>query len=557
VRKIISILVTLGIVLGLTLVAAPAAAQVDCPADCTPIYIDDIITVGPPDFCAGMKSDYQLGDAWLLFPFGATILLPVSLVAGADWLSVDFPADTDLSDVGFGDVWVWSTWAGAWGMATEIVIIDQHLEFRVPAAFLPVLPQFDVITIEVYDVTNPTVPGDYCLYVDYKFDCCDPVQFDCVEYTVVPAIKEYGFHFDFGKTFGGIAEDFIPPFKACGQEEYGFYEPGIGWLDIFDLILRDENLGCLPPCGNATMWFVLEECEPGGDVWFVWDQLGVDWWYFLDETVVGIEWPLPDVDLTVWPPPDVEWECKLHFSIPGEYKICFYLECPAVYCGAGSQMIAIGCLPVKVYQWKDPFKIELDPKWNLISLPLFPFNTEITSVLASMDRPDQLMSVWYFDQCDDPDPQVGKWYTDPGDGTGDLDDIEAGKSYWFRMRHPGDLGYDPGAFPVSLWVFGHHAPMPPADPMAVFDVCEGFNMVGYKAPWDYIPGPDLTPQQEWDDLYLWNWLDLFGGPEYGVIYSWDSTVQDWLWSYPYNELMTPGVGYWIPFSHDGEIYPKP
>jgi len=70
-------------------------------------------------------------------------------------------------------------------------------------------------------------------------------------------------------------------------------------------------------------------------------------------------------------------------------------------------------------------------------------------------------------------------------------------------------------------------------------------------------GRDLTPQQEWDDLYLWNWLDLFGGPEYGVIYSWDSTVQDWLWSYPYNELMTPGVGYWIPFSHDGEIYPKP
>ena len=93
--------------------------------------------------------------------------------------------------------------------------------------------------------------------------------------------------------------------------------------------------------------------------------------------------------------------------------------------------------------------------------------------------------------------------------------------------------------------------MPPADPMAVFDVCEGFNMVGFKPPW--VAG---WPVGEWDDLYLWNWIDLFGF-HYGVIYSWNAATQDWLWNYPTWEWMMPGVGYWIAFDGDGKIYPKP
>jgi hypothetical protein len=203
-----------------------------------------------------------------------------------------------------------------------------------------------------------------------------------------------------------------------------------------------------------------------------------------------------------------------------------------------------------VYQWKDASYIELCPKWNLISLPLYPFSTDIADVLAPLARPDQLMSVWYFDQCADPDPDVGTWHVYPGD----LDTMVAVNAYWMRTCHPGDPGYDPAAFPLILWVWGNHAPMPPADPMGSFDVCEGWNMVGFKPPWSGVP---LVPQQEWDDLYLWNfWDTMLTSPDYGTIYEWDATVQDWIWYYPMGCLMDPGEGYWIPFSRDGEIYPK-
>jgi hypothetical protein len=489
------------------------------------------------------------------------ITLPVTLAAGTDTLSVDFPSDTDLSSVTVADVWVWSNFWGFWAQPAAITVDNQHLEFIVPIAFWPSLPAGDFIEIDVDQVVNPTVPGDYCLYVDYMIGspagCCDHVVFDCVEYTVIPFYSTIDLVFDFGPTYPDIAEGFVPPFKACGQENYG-YLVGADWFTEFDLWVLESPLGCQPPCNTGTFWFVLEACQAGGTVTLDWNNLALPQGigpttFTLTEADVGDKQAIGAIDLTILP---YAFNNGIHFSIPGDYQICWYLECPAVGCPtcAGPTIVAEECMDAVVYQWKDAFKIEVEPKWNLISLPLFPFDTAITSVLASMDRPDQLMSVWYFDQCTDPDPAAGTWYTDPGDGTGNLDTIEAGKAYWFRMLHPGDAGYDPAAFPVSMWVWGTHSPMPPADPTPVFDVCEGFNMIGFKAPWVGLP---LLPTTEWDDLYLWNWLDLFAMAEYGVIYSWDNIAQDWLWNYPYFELMAPGVGYWIPFDHDGQIYPKP
>ena len=173
--------------------------------------------------------------------------------------------------------------------------------------------------------------------------------------------------------------------------------------------------------------------------------------------------------------------------------------------------------------------------WNLISLPIMPFDTSIESVLAPLTFPYDLISVWYYDCCQD------EWLV-YGTGYGSfktLKTMEDGKAYWVRMRYPEEQHLDPsisGTYPYTLWVFGTKAPMPPGLPSS-YDVCEGWNMVGFRsieemAPEDYLA--DFSPS------------------EYGAIYGWDPYLQDWITN---PGKLAPGYGYWIPFSVAGAIHP--
>jgi hypothetical protein len=566
VKKIMSILLALGVILGLTLAAAPVAADevmdgVECPTDCSGFPVID--GLGPPDFCASGVSDYIIGDSFLL---GTGITLPVTLIVGTDSLSVTFPPGTDLSDVGANDIWVWDDWSG-WGAfvtdPTDITITDNYLEFVIPVALWSNLRADEEIDIWVFDVINPPTAGDYCLFVDYKLACCEPVVFDCVEYTVAPAKSTVDFVFDFGTTYLDIAEGFIPPFKACGQDGYGTDTAGVGWVTNFDIILRADPVGCNPPCAVPTaFWFEVTKC-PAGEVIYldIPGAVGTPW--TLDEDNVTDE---DKFDLMAvwpgWPPPDQAIPAAIHFSSPGDYEITFYIKCPAD-CGVG-ELIIDEPLPATAYQYKDAWKCQFEPKWNLWSLPLYPFDTDIDSIFAAMDRPDQLMSVWYFSQCADPDPNEGVWDSeayDAADGTftpGDMK-IQAGKAYWVRMLHPGDADYDAAAFPVSLWVWGTHAimPEPPGIDPGYFNVCEGWNMVGFKPEWDLTASPD-APLPELDSAYLWNFnkgtvVDV----NYGLIYQWVTGIPgDWATHLPGTLSMQPCEGYWIPFDGDLQIYPK-
>ena len=168
--------------------------------------------------------------------------------------------------------------------------------------------------------------------------------------------------------------------------------------------------------------------------------------------------------------------------------------------------------------------------WNLISLSVVPFDTSIESVLAPLAFPYDLISVWYYDCCTD------TWHVWPG---GDLTTMEAGKAYWVRMRYPDDQDPDPtmsGTYPYTLWVFGTKAPMPPDLPSA-YDVCTGWNMVGFRSV------EEMAPE---------DYLGDFSPSEYGAIYGWDSYIQDWVTN---PDKLVPGHGYWIPFSVAGVIYP--
>jgi len=540
VKKILSILLALGVILGLTLGAVPVAAQppCTCPAGMGTFDIVDGLLPSPPDFCAGMLSDYDLG---LVTGFTLT----TTLIGGTDSISVDFPAGTDLSGVVFTGVLIDST---VLDNAASLVISGTHLEAKIPAS-LGILAGDGVTphSIQVDSVVNPPA-GTYCLYVDYKLACCAPVQFACATYTVVPATKVVDFHFDFSPAYPFIAEDYIPAFLAGGAPT------------PFNLKLRDENGGCNNPCTSpSAFWFEVTKCPVGETITFLAPDAVV---YPLTnaDVVAGTKYSLMAAPFA-WPPPDSTWACAIDFSSPGDYEICFYLQCAAVPCGAGPTVVADECLSATAYQFMDAWYIDLEPKWNLISVPLFPYDTSIENVLGSMTNIDQLVSAWYFGQCEDPDPNEGVWHSEAYDATamtftGDVDNIVAGKAYWIRMLHTGETGYDATHWPNTIWVFGTHAIMP--DPtgmdMGYFDVCEGWNMVGFKPEW-----PAGAPVGEFDNTYLWNFnTGAMDTIHYGLIYEWNPAPLpgDWTTYTPTTCPMLPGLGYWIPFDGDGEIYPK-
>jgi len=170
--------------------------------------------------------------------------------------------------------------------------------------------------------------------------------------------------------------------------------------------------------------------------------------------------------------------------------------------------------------------------WNLISLPIAPFDTSIESVLAPLAYPYDLVSVWHYDRCKD------EWLV-YGEGHTSLRTIEDGKAYWVRMRYPEEQHPDPavsGTYPYTLWVFGTTSPMPPGLPSA-YDVCVGWNMVGFRSV------AEMAPHE---------YLSSFGSSDYGAIYGWDSYRQHWI-TRP--DRLVPGRGYWIPFSVAGKVHP--
>ena len=176
--------------------------------------------------------------------------------------------------------------------------------------------------------------------------------------------------------------------------------------------------------------------------------------------------------------------------------------------------------------------VSLTGGWNLISLPIVPFDTSIESVLAPLTFPYDLISVWYYDCCEDEWLVYGNGYTS-------LETMEDGKAYWIRMRYPDEQDPDPtvsGTYPYTLWVFGTKAPMPPDSPSA-YDVCQGWNMVGFRSV------EDMAPQ---------DYLGAFSSSEYGAIYGWDPYLEDWIRN---PDKLVPGYGYWIPFSVAGTINP--
>lgn len=512
-RKILSILIALGLVLGLSMMAVPVGAQ---PPPCA------TVTATVPPFCAGGGDEFTI-----------ITTSPVTLLAVNDKLSVEFGAGTTFGAFLAGDITVNAVNVDV----TKVEKTGSKLVFPIPVGVAPL----GVITIVIDKVVNPAVPGVYDLKLNYKLSCCEPVVFCTVEYTVVPATSTYGLFWDSSMTYNGIALGFVPPFKACGQDTYPgiLIDPG-KWANYVNFILMPTLVGCAGPCAtHVDLTLNVTAAPAGANVTLSFN--GTKYY-----PVVGTAFTVGNTTLGFNTTLNVS--AAIHFDTVGDYQICLEAFCPpgspscTTGCDPTGYAVAEECWDIAVYQWKDAVKIPLFRKWNLISLPLVPLVVDqpIADQLAALPNASTLIKgVYYFDQCAD------EWLI-YGNGQTSLTTMVDGVSYWVKVDYSHtDPLKAPGLPAGGLWVWGTEKPVPPNSPSA-YAVCEGWDMVGFTG---------LTPMA--DGVYLWNWWP-FVFAEYGAVFGWDPLIQSW-WSFipgmggfPWNYQ---GEGYWISFAHDGMIYP--
>jgi len=541
VKKILSILLALGLVLGMVVAAMPAAAQ---PYPWGPDWTEVNVDVDP---------DCEL----VLAVYNITFEAPATLTQGVHSISVKFPEGT-------GYPAVWRTGHillnGTPVFASEITQDGDVVSFLVPVTTsvgpLSVAFIYDAIWPDPLPtgIKNPPA-GLYHLEVktdrapmsSWVKSTWNWVDWDYDPYIIRPTVSSYAWQLNFGQAYPGIAPNFVPPFKACGQDPavqynqdsdnpFVSFPDGDRFVTPFNLAVTASPAwfyGC-QPCPNMQARIVMTgrpSTVATARLYAV--NATAQLKHFTATTGAASLHNLTPV-ITLDPIPGLDWDLGFHFDTVGTYTFDFRL----LY--TGDAVCEIGCESVirtvtfDVKQVKDAIAIPLEEKWNLISLPLVPFDSDIDAMLATMTRVPAArfpLSIWHYDAFD-------KEWLVYGGGQDSLTDIEDGKSYWFRMFYRPDLS----PLPVGVrywWVFGTEKPQPPAGPLQ-YQVAKGWNMAGFTS---------MYPMAAED--YLWNW----GDPD-PVIYGWTQdawNVQNW-YLLPFGDDLEPGQGYWMAFPEAGEIY---
>ncbi len=209
----------------------------------------------------------------------------------------------------------------------------------------------------------------------------------------------------------------------------------------------------------------------------------------------------------------------------GEYKLEMVVRDEA-----GNQNAAAHKGTIKIIERK-PYKLTLNPGWNLVSLPGQPADTDINAVIPA-DHPIDAVATY--------DPMVpGAWLTslESGDGTfdGTVTTIESGLAYWIRTSSFQALEVNipkptPGASTTLL----------PTIPIS-----QGWNLV----PVLDVDGDFELAEQTADDNYF---SGLTSG-SVAAIYTYNTVTNSWM------QVTETGValgkGYWVYATKPGVIVP--
>lgn len=268
------------------------------------------------------------------------------------------------------------------------------------------------------------------------------------------------------------------------------------------------------------------------------------------------------------------WCCVDHtienfkFKEESEHNLKYYCEDALGNGGPGSDNWVIDEEKFKVTG--KMFKIRINDKWNLISVPFVLLNDDPAEVFE--DTPS-VQTVWGYDEN-------GDWHVfrPGGDGTNDLDSIEPGYGYWVLADCeepeyiPRNFNFGcggPDGDKCEMLVVGGslYNPGPVVPPnVKVGSTEEGWNLIGYygtEGRWGY-KGPNA-----W-----YGWWSKDGKDAYCALYSlrnlneeestkWSALVGYWEPDNPkawYGlelcDEMDPGAGYWISMDAEGNYKPS-
>jgi len=194
------------------------------------------------------------------------------------------------------------------------------------------------------------------------------------------------------------------------------------------------------------------------------------------------------------------------------------------------------------------FEIQINKKWNLISVPFDPLDTAPYAVFR--DIKDEIDAVYSYDA----EAALWRVYRPDGAGVNDLDEIRAGRGYWIMalndtMLIVGGSLYEPGVMPSNE------------------ELVEGWNLIGYYET-EGLPGyygPEGNGDTSYCALYSLRNLDGNSPTNWGALLTyWELdneqgsdpwkriSVKTW-----WNNDMDPGAGYWIAMDEDDRSYYPP
>ncbi len=185
-------------------------------------------------------------------------------------------------------------------------------------------------------------------------------------------------------------------------------------------------------------------------------------------------------------------------------------------------------------QERRPYEIELQPGWNLISVPGDPFNPAVASVIGSDLKADTVLGY-----------QNGEWVTsvknEDGRWQGTLTDIVGGYGYWVRTT-------------VVETIETVIPPTLPTSNLPTVPIISGWNLVGVvDAAQRDVDFEDFVGEDA--DDYL---TSLKG--QWRVAYSFETRLNQWSKVLPDGSdgnaaIMLNGKGYWLWNSSPGTLVP--
>lgn len=166
---------------------------------------------------------------------------------------------------------------------------------------------------------------------------------------------------------------------------------------------------------------------------------------------------------------------------------------------------------------KDSVALSLSAGWNLVSLPLEPYDTAITSILAPIAG--SVGQVWVYEGCDALDPWRLYDPTDPA--ASNLTNLDHRLGFWILLTADALLTLDGD---------------PPVD--STTPICTGWNLIGHprNAPLP-VAGALVSIAASVDRVFAFEG----GSGTYGWSF-WSPDTPSWVHDL---EQLSPGRGYWV------------